>query len=359
MRSEREAAIEAFLADAGWGGARREALAGDASTRRYERLTRDGGSAVLMDAPPAAETPACPPDAGPEQRARLGYNAEARLAGPDVAAFAGLAAHLRGLGLSAPEIVSADLDAGLLLLEDLGDAVFARRMAASEDERRLYAAAVETLAALHDAAPPERVSFEGRNWPLLAYDDVAALAETELLLDWYLPHRGTGIGERARGEWRSVWRDAVLAAGTGDVLTLRDYHAENLLWLPRREGGARVGLLDFQDALIGHAAYDLVSLAEDARRDVAAPAQADIVARYLAEAAPADRAGFEAGYAVWGAQRNAKILGIFVRLAKRDGKTRYLDLLPRVEAYFRGDLAHDALAPVGGWLRRHAPELAR
>ncbi len=352
--SDRDSEIQAFLTGAGWADAARAALAGDASTRRYERLTRGGERAILMDAPPGAETAACPPEATPEERRALGYNAMARLAGPNAAAFTGLADWLSAAGLSAPYILAADIEAGLILLEDMGDAVFAREMTGGADESILYGAAVEALIHLHDQAPPERVTHAGHIWPLLSYDATAAKAEADLLLDWYLPHRGVEAGDEARSEWEAAWAGALADFPVGGAVTLRDYHAENLIWLPDRTGRAQAGLLDFQDALAGHPAYDLVSLTEDARRDVSLALQEEMVQRYLAGAAPGDAYQFRAAYAVWGAQRNAKILGIFVRLARRDGKARYLDLLARVEAHFRNDLRHEALQPVRSWLDRNA-----
>ncbi|MBA4802753.1 MAG: phosphotransferase [Euryhalocaulis sp.] len=356
-RSERDAAIAAFVAEAGWGDAEIGPLAGDASTRRYLRLTRGAETAVVMDAPPGAEAPACPPDAGLQARKDLGYNALARLAGPRGAAYAGLADYLEKQGLSAPHIHAADLTRGLMLLEDLGDKLFARQMAQGADERELYHAAADALAMVHDRKPPDAVEYQGETWPLLTYDDIAAIAEADLLFDWYLPWQGAKLDAEARRGWEAAWREVLAEAPGGSVLTLRDYHAENLLWLDDRQGAARVGLLDFQDALIGHPAYDLVSLAEDARRDVSPAMQADIMDRYCSAAGIADRKSFESAYAIWGAQRNAKILGIFVRLTQRDGKPRYLDFLPRVEAYFRRDMAHEALTPVRQWMERHAREL--
>lgn len=345
------------MEQAGWGDAAIAPLAGDASTRRYLRLTRGAETAVVMDAPPGKEAPACPPGADEAEREALGYNALARLAGPRGAAYAGLADYLTKQGLSAPHIHAADLANGLMLLEDLGDRLFARQMERGADEAALYGAAAEALAQVHQVKPPEEVRYQSERWPLLDYDETAALTEANLLFEWYLPHFGAAPDAAAHEDWMAAWRDVLGQAPGGSVLTLRDYHAENLLWLEGRTGARRVGLLDFQDALIGHPAYDLVSLAEDARRDVSPAMQRHIIDRYVSEAGVDNRPGFEAAYAVWGAQRNAKILGIFVRLARRDGKARYLDLLPRVEGYFRNDLSHEALGPVRRWMETHAREL--
>lgn len=358
--TERGEALAAFLKAAGWGEAERAVLAGDASTRRYDRLRLGDRTAVLMDAPPHAERPACPPDASPEQRRALGYNAMARLAGPNAAAFAGLARELRARGFSAPDIYAADVENGFLLLEDLGDTLFARAIEAGEAPDALYAAAVDLLAALRRASLPDRVAEQGREWSVLSYDPVALQTEADLFLEWYAPERlRMRVSEDAREEWRQAWAGLFthLNAEPG-VLALRDVHAENLIWLPEREGLARAGLLDFQDALFGHPAYDLVSLLEDARRDVPKSLADAMIKRYVERAYIDDEAGFYRAYAVLGAQRNAKILGIFVRLAVRDGKTAYLRHLPRVARHFLADLAEPGLEPLAQWVRRHAPALA-
>lgn len=352
--ADRSADIERFLAGAGWGDAAVGPLAGDASTRRYFRLTRGDERAVLMDAPPRAEAPACPPDATPEQRAALGYNAVARLAGPNIGAFAALAEHLRAQGLSAPRVLAADPAEGFLLLEDLGDALFSRTIAEGAQEPPLYIAAVEALARLHARPAPERIGDHA----VLTYDGAAALAETGLFLDWYMGHRAGGpVSDAARADWDVAWTSALEAAATArPVLVLRDYHADNLIWLPDRSGPARAGLLDFQDALAGDPAYDLVSLIEDARRDVSPQLGNQLIGAYL-DLTGAPQEDFLRGMAVWAGQRNAKILGIFVRLAERDGKRRYLDLLPRVEGHFARDLRHPSLEGVRDWVGRHAPGL--
>ncbi|MFQ5783193.1 MAG: aminoglycoside phosphotransferase family protein [Alphaproteobacteria bacterium] len=320
--TERAREIAAFLAAHGWDGATRRALAGDASFRRYERLCHGRRRAVLMDAPPDHE---------------------------DVQPFLAIARHLKTLGFSAPAVLAADVQAGLLLLEDLGDDLYTRLLADGGEETALYAAAVDLLVALHGA------SVRGLDVP--SYDDARLHAETDLLVDWFLPaSAGTETPEAVRAAYRAAW-DAVfpLARVGGETLVLRDYHADNLLWLPERRGVARVGLLDFQDAVIGPPAYDLVSLLEDARRDVAKPTVEAMIARYLDARPELDAAAFAAAYAVLGAQRNCKIVGIFTRLWKRDGKPGYLDYLPRVWGHLARDLAHPALAPVRRWFDAHVP----
>jgi len=310
---DRAALIDAFLDASGWGAAARAPLAGDASNRRYLRLAQpDGTRAVLMDAPPAR--------------------------GEDVRPFATIARHLRGLGLSAPAILAEDDSAGLLLLEDLGDALFARVL--SHDpamEPALYRAAIDLLIALHRSAPPEGLA--AYHPALMA--DLAALA-----LDWY--RRGaTGAADAAlRGRFQAVMETHLATLPEADaVLIQRDFHAENLLWLPDRSGVARVGLLDFQDAMRGHRAYDLVSLLQDARRDVAPETARAMRAHYI-NTTGADAESFTTAFHWLGAQRNLRILGVFARLSLRDGKPHYVDLIPRVWAHLRTDLRHPALAPL-------------
>lgn len=351
---DRNEARMAFLAGAGWGGAEAAPLAGDASTRSYQRLVLNGRPAVLMIAPPGAEAPACPPDADERARRALGYNAMARLAGPNLHAFTTLAKALREAGLSAPEVYAADAASGFALLEDLGDDLFAR-VAGRVDEETLYRAAIDALAALHlrDPARPA-----GAGYRMMDYDALAMEAEAALLIEWYWPlKKDAAAPNDLITEYLELWRGAFAALPAPHAFVLRDYHAENLLWLPARKGVERVGVIDFQDALFGYAAYDLVSLLEDARRDVD-PALADAMIAYYLKISGADREAFLRGYAILAAQRNAKILGIFARLAKRDLKPRYLDLLPRVEAHFRRDLARAELAPLRGFFATHLPGLA-
>jgi hypothetical protein len=349
-----------LLRRAGWADAERRPLAGDASTRRYDRLTGARGSAVLMDAPAAAEAPSCPSDADAAERRRLGYNAMARLAGPNLVAFAGLARELTARGYSAPQVIAADFAAGYLLLEDLGDALFARILDEGAEAGPLYEAAVDLIGAVRRATVPETVAYEGRSWRVQAYDGVALQAEADLLAEWYAPHRaGVRLDEAALADWRALWAQALgTLEGEARTLVLRDVHAENLIWLPERDGPARAGILDFQDALFGHAAYDLVSLLQDARRDVAPDLEAAMIERFLNVGAVEDEAAFARAYAVLGAQRSAKILGIFVRLAHRDGKQRYLGFLPRVARLFLRDLEHPVFADLKAFVDVQLPTLA-
>jgi N-acetylmuramate 1-kinase len=311
--------VARFLARAGWGGATRAPLAGDASARRYARLDADGARAVLMDADPAR--------------------------GEDVRPFVAIAAHLRGLGLSAPGLLAADPGAGLLLIEDFGDARYDLAIAAGADEAMLYDAAIDALARVQAAPPPAGLP----EWNAAVMAPLALLA-----FDWYLPGLGLPAVPAARAAVRDELGALLASLGAAPVLVLRDCHAQNLIWLPARTGAARAGLLDFQDAGRGHPAYDLVSLVEDARRDLAPGLAARLRARFAA-ATGADDAALARACAILGAQRNLRILGLFPRLAHRDGKPGYLALMPRVWGHLMGDLAHPDLSRLRDLIDRHIP----
>ncbi|GGD16112.1 aminoglycoside phosphotransferase family protein [Aquisalinus flavus] len=358
--TERDNLEKAFLEEAGWLAAHRAAITGDASTRSYHRLTLDGRKAILMNAPPAAESASCPPDATPSQRALLGYNAQARLAGANLHAFTTLAGILRDSGLHAPEIYAADADHGFALLEDLGDDLYVRAIDKGAEEHDLYARAADVLVHLHATRLPQPVAVD---YTLLDYDETALMAEANLLVEWYWPWlRGGKAPDRAIEAYRSAWRQMLSSLSAPHTLVLRDYHAENILWL-EKEGDSplqRVGLIDFQDGLYGHGAYDLVSLAEDARRDVSAATVEMMLARYMDgrdQAGGFDRAAFARDYAILAAQRNAKILGVFARLVVRDAKKRYEGFMPRVRGHFARDLARPEAAPLKDWIAEYMPEL--
>jgi len=360
--SDRQSAMRDFLVAAGWGDAIVTPLPGDASTRRYARLALNGQNTMLMDQPQGAEAPTAPPDASEAQRQALGYNAVARLAGADCARFAAVADYLRGHGLGAPQIHAADHAQGFAILEDLGDALFADVLAQGGDEKVLYQAAVEVLARIHAKDAPAALSPDK---PLFAYDQTALIAEASLLTEWFLPlalGRETSAAEAL--EHRDLWKAALSQIEGGRrVFVHRDYHAQNLLWLPQREGVARVGLIDFQDAVAGSPAYDLISLTEDARRDVSPELAEGATRHYLAamqaQGMPVNEAAFRREMAVMAAQRNAKIVGIFARLYKRDGKPRYLSFLPRVWNYLERDLGHPALRDLRAWYDRVIPQAQR
>jgi aminoglycoside/choline kinase family phosphotransferase len=327
--SARNSAIAAFLDDAGFGAARRNPLPGDASFRSYVRLTEGPEPALLMDAPPDRE---------------------------NVRPFITVARHLESLGFSAPRILAARPDDGLVLVEDFGDDTFTRLLAGGADERILYELAIDTLIALH-RLPSSRAT--GIDVP--AYDDERLLAEAHLLTDWYAPTvLGRPLGTDAVRDYEALWRAAFpLARGVPNTLVLRDFHVDNLMRLPSRPNVSACGLLDFQDAVIGPVTYDLVSLLADARRDLAPGLKNAMTERYLAAFPDLDRAAFEAACAVLSAQRNAKIIGIFTRLLKRDRKPIYLRHIPRVWRLLEGDLAHPALAPLRAWFDKYLPTTLR
>lgn len=324
MTEAREALCRRFLEQAGWGGADRRVLAADASFRRYDRLTRGGERAVLMDAPP------------PQENAKI---------------FHDIAEHLLALGLSAPRPLAMDAEHGFLLLEDFGDRTFTRALAEGADEAELYRLATDTLVALHQRWQPG-----GAGLP--PYDEGRLLDEAALLVDWYLPAiTGAAPAPALRESYLAAWREVLPAMlAVPQTLVLRDYHVDNLMTLAGRDGVARCGLLDFQDAVIGPVSYDVVSLLEDARRDVSRAVVEEMLERYLAAMGPGlDRAAFAASYAALGAQRSAKIVGIFTRLSRRDGKHGYLQHIPRVWRLLEGDLQHPALAPVRQWFDLEVP----
>lgn len=362
MTSERETVRRRFLAAHGLGTARREPLTGDASTRAYERLhLPSGGTLILMDQPPALETQPCPPHATPQERAALGYNALARLAAGRVEAFVACAGWLRAQGLSAPEIVASDATIGLAALEDLGDDLFARLLERGADEAELYDAAVDVLVSLHETPAPTRLEAPGAAWPLLDYDEVALRTASDIILEWlpaYDPR--ISISGPAVSEWRALW-DPIIAWGeTGAaVFCHRDFHAENLIWLPRRTGPARVGLIDFQDAVRAHPAWDLSMLLHDARRDVSSAREASALDRYFRARPHIDREAFVADYHALGALNVVRILGIFARLVARDGKPRYRAFMPRLWAYLDRCLQPPAPTGLGAWLDAHIPRESR
>lgn len=308
QQADRRAAATRFLAQAGWGAADRRHLAGDASDRRYERLRAGAATAVLMDNPPGGAD--------------------------DPAAFVAMARHLCSLGLSAPKVWAADTEAGFLLLEDLGDDLFARLLESDPlREVELYAAAVDLLCHLQSAPPPDGL-------PNLSAADWAQAAG--FALEWYaFAVTGTKPDPTA---FLTALEVALRSHADGPrVLILRDFHAENLIWLPGRGGLGRVGLLDFQLGQMGQPGYDLVSVLQDARRDVGPKTEAAMIAHFVATT-DADPIAFAAHYATVGAQRALRIIGVFARLALVAGKPGYLPLIPRVWGQLQRNLAHPALA---------------
>lgn len=328
--TERAATISSFLTEHGWGSAARDPLAGDASARRYLRLTRGTERAILMDSPNPAE---------------------------DVVPFIAIADILRRLGLSAPEIKVAQPDDGLLLLEDFGDGTFTRLIAQGTDPAELYRLAVDALAVIHrDFRPGQAATID-----LPRYDADLFIEQVMLLADVYVPAalgRAAIAAERAELEqaWRATVPDAV---EVGTSLLHRDYHVDNLMRLPDRPGAAACGLLDFQNAGLGPISYDLVSLLEDARRDVPTPLASAMLEHYLKSFPDLDREAFHRSYAVLGAVRHTRIVAVFVRLHLSHGKSEYLQHLPRVWRLLEAKLAEPVLAPVRDWFDRTLPPQVR
>jgi len=325
----RHAAMADFLGAQGWAGVDPVRLAGDASFRSYYRLSEGGRRAVLMDAPPPLE---------------------------DVRPYVAVAEILRRLGLSAPEIHAQDIERGFLLIEDFGDDTYTQLLGAGADEAWLYSLAIDTLVALQRAVATAGLPA------LPCYDEERFLAEAALLIDWYAPavldaSLPDAVREDYLVRWRAVLPEALLS---GPTLVLRDYHVDNLMLLPGRPGTGACGLLDFQDAVTGPPSYDVVSLLEDARRDVPPALRQAMTGRYLAAFPGMDRASFARSAAILAAQRNCKILGIFTRLWRRDGKPGYLPHIGRVWRLLEDDLRREpALRPIAEWVDRHLPAALR
>lgn len=362
MSSEREAQRVAFLAQAGLAAARREPLAADASTRRYERLYPAGAaSLMLMDSPPANDGDPLGAGATPAERIASGYTAMARLSASRIDAFAAAAGFLVSRGLSAPKVLAMDAAQGFALLEDLGDGLFARLIEAGEPEEPLYLTAVEALAQLHSQPPPRELVAEGARWPLLTYDSLALKTGADLFVDW-LPQLQPSVvlNDQAVAAWDDLWRPIRERAERGaSAFAHRDYHAENLLWLPERSGVARVGMIDFQDCVLAHPSWDLHSLLQDARRDVSPALEAAALAHYFGLRPEVDRDAFMEDYTALAALNEARIIGIFARLIVRDGKPRYRAFLPRMWRHLETNLAHPALAGLRAWFETHVPKEAR
>ena len=342
----REAEITAFLAPTRWACARRLPLAGDASTRRYERLHHpDGTAAVLMDWQAGQD--------GPQIYDGQSYSQVAHLA-EAAPAYCRMNQWLENHDLVVPQLIAADEELGFVLMQDLGDRTLA--VTARDPDTRdaqlpiFYAEAIATLLHLH--AQPA-ADF------LAPYDGAVQAVETSLFLDWYLPWRGISVSDAARAQWMALWQelgDGLMAGQT--VTVLRDFHSVNLLWQDDRQARYRLGLIDVQDALAGHPAYDVVSLLQDARLDVSPTQVARSYDGYVQARfnSAEGKDAFAAAYAVAGVQRNLKIAGIFIRLDQRDGKPSYLAHLPRILGYVRDHMAHPALAGLAGWMQTHAPD---
>jgi N-acetylmuramate 1-kinase len=342
--------VRRFLEANGLAQPRRERLAGDASTRSYERLSKDGRTVLLMNSPRRAD--------GPPVRDGKPYSAVAHLA-EDISPYLALNRALRDRGFSAPQIFAADRGGGFAIVEDFGNEFIASNAAPVEER---YEAAIDVLLALHRLElPPQVPVAPGVDHTLPRYDLGALLIEAELLPDWFLPRLQVRLTSHPRAEYVSLWREALAPAlNAPTTWLLRDFHSPNLMWLPDRAGIQRIGLLDFQDAVIGPGAYDVASLLQDARVDVPEMMELSLLSRYTRARLndPGfDPAEFARLYATMGAQRASKILGIFARLDKRDGKPQYLRHMPRVWTYLQRSLAHPALADLRAWYAAHVPAL--
>ncbi len=351
-RLGRARAIAELAQRAGWRDARRDFMQGDASVRAYERLTRaTGETAILMIAPPR-------PD-GPILRYGKPYAAIAKLS-HDIRAFIAMAEGLRAQGYSTPQIFHHDIAHGLALLEDFGAATIA-------DEARpipeRYQEATALLTDLHRRDLPAQLPMGEDIYELPVYDQEAMIVEVELLLDWYAPHIArVALSSGSRMNFLGLWREVLTPVlQKKRTWTLRDFHSPNLHWLAGRPGLQRLGVIDFQDAVLGPPAYDLASLLQDARVDIPDELELRLLSFYAHRRRQSDDGfdvgGFTQSYAIVGAQRATKILGIFARLDKRDGKPQYLANLPRVTRYLNKNLAHPALAAVKQWMQTYLPSL--
>ena len=351
----RNAAINAFLGQTRWANAERRFLEGDASFRRYETLHLGTEAAILMDMPAR-------PD-GPPVKHGKPYSAIAHLA-EDIRAVIAVNRVLVERGYSAPRAEAHDLASGFAVMEDLGRNVYGRMMREGLDMAEPMSAAVAVLADMAGRDWPHEVPLDGQTYRVPPYDVEAQLIEVDLLPSWFWPHlNGSPIPPTALAEVEALWMELLpLTQGGRRVWALRDYHSPNLLWLPERQGLQRVGIIDTQDALMGHPAYDLASMLQDARVDIDFALADSLYEQYCAlrtNDPHFDRDEFDVAYAILGAQRATKILGIFARLSKRDGKHGYLRHIPRVSRYLERNLAHPRLAQLKRWFDTHLPAVRR
>jgi len=337
--------LRQFLTGAGYIDEKRQRMAGDASTRSYARLLRGDSSVILMNAPRRPDGPAIY-DGKP-------YSAAVHLA-EDVKPFVAIANGLHARGLSAPAIHHADLDAGFLITEDFGREGFVEGDPPRPIAER-YEAATDVLAALHRETLPDILPLAPHiTYALPVFDIDAMLVEIGLMLEWYLPDRDAAPTNNLRAEFVTQWRDLLArTAAVPRTWVLRDFHSPNLIWLDERSGISKVGVIDFQDAVLGPPAYDLVSLLQDARLDVPEQLELALLTRYIkarhATDGAFDPAGFAETYAIMSAQRNTRLLGTFARLNRRDGKPQYLRHQPRIWTYLTRSLAHPVLSGIRSW----------
>ena len=343
--------LRRFLDGAGYLEARRQRMAGDASTRSYARLIREDGAVILMNSPRR-------PD-GPAIYRGKSYSAAVHLA-EDVKPFVAIAHGLRARGFSAPAIHYADLEAGFLITEDFGTAGVIEGDPSQPIAER-YEAATDMLAALHREAPATTLPLAPHvSYAIPVFDTEALMIEIGLMLEWYLPDRDAEVNDDRRGEFVAMWRQLLeKPAAAPRTWVMRDFHSPNLIWLGERAGISRVGILDFQDTVLGPAAYDLVSLLQDARIDVPEQLELALLTRYIktrrSDDANFDPGGFAEIYAIMSAQRNTRLLGTFARLNRRDGKPQYLQHQPRIWTYLKRSLAHPALSVLRDWYAANVP----
>lgn len=348
---ERLSALRNFLGDTGYMDAKRERMPGDASTRSYARLAQDDGTAILMNSPRR-------PD-GPAIYDGKSYSAAVHLA-EDVKPFVAIANGLRRHGFSAPAIRHIDLEQGFLITEDFGAAVVIEGDPPRPIAER-YEAATDMLAALHRETLPETLPLTAQlDYAIPVFDVDAWLVEIGLMTEWYLADRGAELSREDREEFEAMWRQVLAKpAGAPRTWVMRDFHSPNIIWLGERTGILRVGIIDFQDAVLGPAAYDLVSLLQDARIDVPEQLELTLLTRYIKARRAADShfdaADFAELYAIMSAQRNTRLLGTFARLNRRDGKPQYLRHQPRIWTYLNRSLAHPALAGFRDWYAANVP----
>jgi tRNA threonylcarbamoyl adenosine modification protein YjeE len=348
---ERLKALREFLDGAGFVDSKRQRMAGDASTRSYARLARNDDFVILMNSPKRPDGPAIY-DGKP-------YSAAVHLA-EDVKPFVAIANGLRERGFSAPAIHHADLDAGFLITEDFGGASFVEGDPPAPIAER-YQAATDMLAALHRQPLPETLPLAPQiTYTIPAFDTDALLVEVGLMPEWYMPDRNAAPATELRAEFAAMWRELLAKpAAAAKTWVMRDFHSPNLIWLDARADIARVGIIDFQDAVLGPAAYDLVSLLQDARIDVPEALELAMLTRYIKARRAADEsfdpAAFAELYAIMSAQRNTRLLGTFARLNRRDGKPQYLKHQPRIWTYLNRSLDHPALSGIRAWYAAHVP----
>ncbi len=352
-RLEAFKSLREFLRQAGWDDAHRAFLQGDASSRSYETMRKPNGETAILMVSPAR------PD-GPPIRFGRSYSAIARLA-ENIRAFVALAEGLSAQGFSAPKIIARDLDAGLAIVEDLGREGL---VGADGPIPERYELAIEALALLHSRSLSSVLPLsDGGSYRIPPYDIDALLIEVELLLDWYIDRVAKFIiPSGARAVFIKLWRHILTEfSATHPTWTLRDFHSPNLLWLSDREGIQRIGMIDFQDCVMGHPAYDVVSLTQDARVTVPDELELRLMAFYAKKRRQLDKefemASFARAYAILGAQRATKILGIFARLEQRDNKPQYLAHMPRVQRYLIKSLRHPALQDIARWYANHLPDI--